>query len=153
MLLFSLLVRCTSPLQKPGKESAKDDGKRVRRRFPFSPKRCRGSSTEPQPVLGTWPHLCLTRSETESCRNTWRRRETCTAPAECDNQKERPAPKKKKRAGRWNYESVVTAVRSSPATVDATTAATMVATTGSAAVAARSRRTRIMRCRITSRRR
>src|SRR5215469_7199813 len=69
---------------------------------------------------------------------------------------------KAKRAGRWelDYKSAVTAMRSattavraaSPTAVEAAaSAATMIATTRGGAVAARSRRDRIMRSRITAR--
>jgi len=55
------------------------DGKRVRRRFPFSSQTTgEGVQLNHNLCRGTRPHLCLTRSETESCRNRGKRRERCT---------------------------------------------------------------------------
>src|SRR6516165_6962634 len=78
MLLFSLLVRCTSPLAT-WDETSGTDRKRVRRPFHFSPAKKRsGNPAKAQTVLGNLASLCLTRSDTESCRNGGRRREKCT---------------------------------------------------------------------------
>src|SRR6516165_8496610 len=83
---FSLLVLRASPLETRD-ENSRDDGKHMWRRLPFSSQRTRRSPSEAQPMLGTRPHSCLTRSETGSCRNGRRRREKCTA---CDVQEEGP---------------------------------------------------------------
>ena len=116
------------------------DGERVSAGSSFPAEKRGGVQRKAQTVLWNPASLCLTRSEKESCGNSGRRREKCTA-RKSGAQRERPASKKRKRAiGRKSaYELVVAAMRS-PATAvrAAATAATVEAAAPTTAVVATS---------------